>query len=184
MALGVSLGLEFSNGVVAIVQRARKALLAESTVLLIGTSDEQRLSWIGAGRINEMLSSSVVPKACCRVIQYVLESGHSVRLQDLYALDRNAPSRLDGAHKGALEGRARPVVSVPIRPTDNGFWLAACSWRSTAARGEFAEENEAPSFSRGRCRTIASGRWVVIARMRRRPVSPRPSRAKRTKRAS
>ena len=120
MALGVSLGLEFSNGVVAIVQRARKELLAESTVLLIGTSDEQRLSWIGAGRINEMLSSSVVPKACCRVIRYVLESGHSVRLQDLYALDRNAPSRLDGAHKGALEGRARPVVSVPIRPTDNG----------------------------------------------------------------
>ena len=184
MPLGNSLGLEFSNGVVAIVQRARKAPLAESAALLIGIGDDQRLNWIGAGRINEMSLSGVVPKACCRVIQYVLESGHSVRLQDLYALDRNAPSRLDGAHKGALEGRARPVVSVPIRPTDNGFWLAACSWRSTAARGEFAEENEAPSFSRGRCRTIASGRWVVIARMRRRPVSPRPSRAKRTKRAS
>ena len=150
MALGVSLGLEFSNGVVAIVQRARKELLAESTVLLSGNSDEQRLSWIGAGRINEMLSSSVVPKACCRVIQYVLESGHSVRLQDLYALDRNAPSRLDGAHKGALEGRARPVVSVPIRPTDNGFRLSACSWRSTAARGEFSEENE------GRLRSLAA----------------------------
>ena len=120
MPLGVSLGLEFSNGVVAIVQRARKAPLAESAALLIGIGDDQRLSWIGAGRINEMSLSGVVPKACCRVIQYVLESGHSVRLQDLYVLDRNALFRLDGAHKSGLEGRARSIVSVPIWPTDNG----------------------------------------------------------------
>ena len=153
MALGVSLGLEFSNCVVAIAQRAREALRAEPAVLLIRTSDDQRLSCIGAGRINEMSSSGVFRKRAVASSSTSSKAatafgcGISSRISTCSTRMRRTAST--ARTRACLKGARGPssLCQYGQRTMDR---LSACSWRSTAARGEFSEENE------GRLRSLAA----------------------------
>jgi hypothetical protein len=64
-------------------------------------------------------------------------------------LDKNAPFRLDGAHKSALEGCTRSIVSVPKQPTDNGSVVGVLQ-AINSGRGEISEEDQ------GRLRSLAA----------------------------